>query len=194
MLSCRCVGQKTSPLTFFVGGNGWNLIFSRAEGLQPGKRRGRRFWGASPSNRNPCAASSLSCDAPAWPCMRGAEEGCSRDPLGLGLVSSPPRAGKGLIFPAVFTSWAEILPRSPRVLVGNGREEPCARCAVVPCEEAETSLFAPLGSPNPTLWASDPHTHVLSLDGGKDTPQKAAFPPGWLVKPEPVCKGTGRTG
>lgn len=54
-------------------------------------------------------------------------------------------------FPAVFTRHPA---RSPRMLLGHGREAPGACRAAVPGKKAETRVFAALGSSNPAQSSS----------------------------------------
>lgn len=117
-------------------------------------------------------------------------------PSGLGWWLLPPEQIRGK-----FSSCIHQLDRNPAKISQEAgwkwqEEDPCTCFAVVPCREAETSLFAPLGSPKPAPWLPPSHadSHIPSFSAGKETPEKATLPPGWLVKPEPVCKGIGRMG
>lgn len=85
--------------------------------------------------------------------------------------------------------------RSPRMLVGNGREAPCACRAAVPGRKAESSLFAALGSPNPT---QNPALHLIpvptssaSVLGRKPRRRQRSLPGGWSSQSLFVKAGGG---
>lgn len=125
--------------------------------------------------------------------MHGAEKGYSTTLSGSHWCPLPPEQVKGRFSSCVYQTSCQISQDAGWKWPGSSL---CLQGCSAWQEGRNQSVCSP-GLPKPypkSCPAPDPSTHILSLGAGKETPEKAAFPPGWMVEPEPVCEGRRRMG